>query len=442
LIGLLPGLILGLAYTIGFAAIISQISGQVLASLLTPPLPILASIYQFILTFMQALSWQVIFLYFVVVIVVHFVITLVPYLICRFSYTVLAVGTPGRPVGGCPRAIWENTFRASMVSISATINVYILYLWMLPLLGIMPATNAVIIFLVLMLIALPFLFCFGVFARMPFLQIFNGWISYLYPMTWANTILGALAWLLNEIVAVLFPSAANTIVFRDFDSKTGSFVIVGGFVVNPWGMDAHTLGHFIFIASQNARFGPQVDATGLPVPTRTLSYLVYHESGHTLNSAAFGYTFTAIGGIDQSMTPGIPATGGASGYTSYAELLAESHARKRPSVPDGFWLPYYGTLDNTVTAPSPTSSATVTVNTPITLNGGTNLDVDGHPGLPMTFLWTLVSAPAGSTATIGVPAAPLIAFTPDTLGAYSFTFVVHDGIDNSNSTTVSFTAVP
>ena len=443
LVGFVPGVVLGLAYSAGIAAIIAQSTGQVLANLLTPPLPILAPLYQFLLTLMQSLSWTLIFFYFLAVIFIHYVLTLIPYLFCRFSYTVVAIGTAGRPPGGCPRAARENFFRSAMASMTASTNAYFLILWLLPLLSLLPAPNVINSLLIHLVAFLPFLFCFSFFARIPILQVFIGWLSYLYPMAWANTVIGSGAWLLNEIIAILFPSPSNTITRRAFDSQTGSFVTVGGFIVNPWSVDAHTLGHFIFVASQNARFGPQVDATGQPMPTRVLSYLVYHESGHTLNAAVFGYTFTSIGGIDQFFTPGIPATGGASGYTSYAELLAESHARKRPAVPDGFWLPYYGLLDNTVTAPNPIPLlATVTVNTPITFNGGVIADFDGHPGLPLSFLWTLAGFPPGSSASIANPTAPVTNFIPDVAGNYSLTFVVHDGIDNSSASTINITATP
>ncbi len=113
-----------------------------------------------------------------------------------------------------------------------------------------------------------------------------------------------------------------------------------------------------------------------------------------------------------------------------------------------------GTGQSTVTVavtslsmPSVTSNATVTINGPAVqtnpsanagtggniplrriavLNGSASSDTN-MPPLPLTYAWTLVSAPGGSavtTASIGFPTSPEATFVPDVVGTYSFLLTV------------------
>jgi YVTN family beta-propeller protein len=69
---------------------------------------------------------------------------------------------------------------------------------------------------------------------------------------------------------------------------------------------------------------------------------------------------------------------------------------------------------------------TIHVGTLATLDGSGSSDHDGHN--PLSFLWTLVSPPVGSTAALDDPTTVMPAFTPDVLGNYKIELVVTDSL--------------
>ncbi len=71
------------------------------------------------------------------------------------------------------------------------------------------------------------------------------------------------------------------------------------------------------------------------------------------------------------------------------------------------------------------------------LNGSGSTDPDGDP---LTFRWTLVTKPAGSTATLTGPTTVTPTFVPDVAGTYSVQLIVNDGKVDSAPTTVTITA--
>ena len=75
---------------------------------------------------------------------------------------------------------------------------------------------------------------------------------------------------------------------------------------------------------------------------------------------------------------------------------------------------------------------TVTVTQPALLNGTNSHDVDGDP---LTYRWSFVSVPFGSTATLSDPISPTPGFTPDLEGRYVLKLVVNDGIEDSEGDT-------
>ena len=96
---------------------------------------------------------------------------------------------------------------------------------------------------------------------------------------------------------------------------------------------------------------------------------------------------------------------------------------------------------------------TVTVNAPPVANAGS--DGTGHVGRPATFdgsgswdpegdvlsyQWTWVSRPAGSTADFDDPTAPVVTFIPDKIGVYVAQLVVADPYAQSAPDTVQWTA--
>ncbi len=78
----------------------------------------------------------------------------------------------------------------------------------------------------------------------------------------------------------------------------------------------------------------------------------------------------------------------------------------------------------------------ITINTPATLNGNGSSDIDGDN---LTYVWTFVSRPAGSTAALSDTIIDDPTFTPDITGVYEISLTVNDGTD-SNTDTVIITA--
>ncbi|NTV14194.1 MAG: hypothetical protein HGA96_09750 [Desulfobulbaceae bacterium] len=71
-------------------------------------------------------------------------------------------------------------------------------------------------------------------------------------------------------------------------------------------------------------------------------------------------------------------------------------------------------------------STTIFGNAP--LNAGASFDPDGNP---LTYLWSMVSMPPGSTAVIFDATAANSGFTPDVVGTYTVRLVVNDGMVDS-----------
>jgi hypothetical protein len=99
------------------------------------------------------------------------------------------------------------------------------------------------------------------------------------------------------------------------------------------------------------------------------------------------------------------------------------------------------------------AASTVTISTsqilPPTANAGSNETVELHSvvvlqgsgtdpqNLPLTFQWSIVSAPTGSTATLSNSATPNPSFSPDVKGVYVVQLIVNNGLLNSFPATVS-----
>ncbi|NTV13165.1 MAG: beta-propeller fold lactonase family protein [Desulfobulbaceae bacterium] len=79
----------------------------------------------------------------------------------------------------------------------------------------------------------------------------------------------------------------------------------------------------------------------------------------------------------------------------------------------------------------------VAANTPVSLDGSTSSDADGDP---LTYGWSFLRLPAGSSATIGGATSATPSFTPDLAGKYLLQLTVADGKGGSGSDTVMVTA--
>ena len=79
-----------------------------------------------------------------------------------------------------------------------------------------------------------------------------------------------------------------------------------------------------------------------------------------------------------------------------------------------------------------------TVGTTITLNGSGSSDVDGDL---LTYTWSIIATPAGSTATLSDPAAVEPSFVLDKPGTYTVQLTVNDGLVDSDAVTVTISTV-
>ena len=137
------------------------------------------------------------------------------------------------------------------------------------------------------------------------------------------------------------------------------------------------------------------------------------------------------------------------GTTPYADAsCALCHASNSPSTGDlnQNGLSYKG---NNLTAICPVKNVapianagpgqTVTIGTTVTLNGSGSSDAGGHP---LTYLWSFVSIPAGSGATLTGPTTVNPTFLADKTGPYVVQLLVNDGVVSSTPATVTITTTP
>jgi len=107
-------------------------------------------------------------------------------------------------------------------------------------------------------------------------------------------------------------------------------------------------------------------------------------------------------------------------------------------VSNGFENSVAATTQVTVNDQPPVANAgpnqTVTIGSTVTLNGSGSTDVDGHP---LTYQWSITSAPQGSASVLANPASVTPTFVVDRVGNYTVQLVVNDGFLNSQPATVT-----
>ncbi len=86
---------------------------------------------------------------------------------------------------------------------------------------------------------------------------------------------------------------------------------------------------------------------------------------------------------------------------------------------------------------APTANAgidqNVVISTLVTLDGSDSTDANGDP---LTYLWSLTSAPAGNTAVLANETTEMPSFTPDVEGTYTVQLLVNDATVSSTADTV------
>src|ERR1019366_5992348 len=93
--------------------------------------------------------------------------------------------------------------------------------------------------------------------------------------------------------------------------------------------------------------------------------------------------------------------------------------------------------------PPPTANAgpiqSVTTGALVQLDGSKSTDLDGNP---LTYKWSLLSLPAGSTAKLSSTSLVNPTFSADQPGTYVAQLIVNDGFQDSTPSTVTITATP
>jgi len=158
-----------------------------------------------------------------------------------------------------------------------------------------------------------FLAAFQTISRNSVYQGILGWSSWLMPMSWGVTLFGLIVFLTN-----VFAAGVSWIRGKGFNIKvavdwgTGTIVMTGGWIGPPSWASGFNIGNFAYLSP-----GSSAQA---------------HETGHTLNNAAFGSIMNAYSALDDMIN-----------HTSYGEHLAESHT-SNPANPDpGTWWHMWGT---------------------------------------------------------------------------------------------------
>jgi RHS repeat-associated protein len=151
-----------------------------------------------------------------------------------------------------------------------------------------------------------FLAAFDTIAHSSVYQGILGWSSWLMPMSWLATGVGVIVFLLNVIPAIFTGNqvAAVRIESLSIDWGTGTIVMEGGWVFLPGFRGGYNLGNFAYMTPGSG--------------------VRDHETGHTLNVAAFGSIFHYIGAIDENAIQSTHAN-------AYAERLADSHDPNGPA---------------------------------------------------------------------------------------------------------------
>lgn len=204
-------------------------------------------------------------------------------------YVLGSLGVSGSSIGV------EYAARSLAIALNAVLNLAV-WCWLSPSWGFI---------LGLPLAAVGVLGAIRAVAKRPGYQRVLGWASWLMPMSWPASILGLLVF----AGAMIRGSRARV------DAGSGTIETYGLPRIGFRG--GFNLGNFSFLLGT------------APTPFTAIG-ISSHETGHTLNVAAFGSVWHLIGnGIDQNVKPF------ARGARAYGELLAESRLpeRDQPYLP-------------------------------------------------------------------------------------------------------------
>lgn len=210
-----------------------------------------------------------------------------------------------------PDAQNEYFARGAMIGFTAVTNAAVVFWLALAANPIYTMITAVFVFVVNSAVAILAL------ARNRGFQALLGWSSWIFPLSYIATAVGFVLFVGNWFwtrVTGFNPYEVT------LDWTTGAVESYGGRIdpiANQFTL-AFSLGNFNYIT------------TNVAVPAQfTVASVSSHETGHTLNTAAFGGVVLWINAADQNW---IPNMNDARGNLAYGELLAESHVVAMPGT--------------------------------------------------------------------------------------------------------------
>lgn len=228
------------------------------------------------------------------------------FIINVFAYALATIGlipllTPA-PTGLLPANPLEGFMRGLIIGLTAALN---LGIWALLGVGSLGLIVGLLCFLAVL----------GSISINVAYQAALGWASWLMPMSLPATALGAFLFIVNLLFSPLgFPITSLRLdVLTGTIETRGGIVIAVGMGLAPAAFSGFNLGNFAFLSVP-------------PTPFAGPGGISAHETGHTLNVAAFGNVFHWINAVDENVPPF------AKGSRAYGELAAESHFPSAPSI--------------------------------------------------------------------------------------------------------------
>lgn len=330
IVGVIVGFAIGLVALVAFglpvAAMLAALVGTPLA-ILTPLLTLLAGVLPGLTAAIAAALASVsiivlILLALIAIFIAYFVVYLIGYVIASAAITPLLPGATGIPGLTFPLAAPLPTPGGTAVTVGATSGEFFAR-------GLMAGFNASVNFLLIMLLAVFDPFWAPIVASYAFIVIslvtiifvarnrvyqgFLGWSALLFPVSYLATFPGLLLFLFNTIASVIARIPGFTVTL---DFTTGVVESSGGFILTLSGFSGgFSLGNFTFLMRT---------ATAA---TFTVPSVSSHETGHSLNTAAFGGVVLWINAVDENVAPF------ARRNLAYGELMAEGHSRVMAGVP-------------------------------------------------------------------------------------------------------------
>ncbi len=280
-------------------------------------MPQIAALAAFLTALLTTATWIVVAV-FIVVIVYVFAYTMATIGLLPLIATGIAVvpttPAPPPPVAALPNNLLENFMRGLMFGMTAGLNLGLSLIFF-------PVGVAIFIGVSLafvnLLAAIP-----AISASIGYQRLL-GFLSWIMPMSYLATGVGILLFVINLPSAIAAAAAAGAPFPVRFDPFTATIETAGGSVIGITGFfGGFNLGNFTFLTAPTTAFNGVNPIPGGGGAVGLIGGLSSHETGHTLNAAAFGGVFHWINAVDENLAPFTRNT------LAYGELTAESHFQR------------------------------------------------------------------------------------------------------------------